>query len=211
MSSRYLPLTGVVFFALLVVTSVMSGSTPQGKASGAKVLAFYHAHRTRDAVSAALVGLAILVGLFFYRCLRDHLRRASGSDLLAGVAFGGALLFAAAGGLSSGAQYALSIDANHLSAAAAQAVNLMATDAAFLLQGAGIAVLLIASGLAILRGGELPSWTGWFALVFGVVALVPPLAFAGFIGAGVWTLVVSLILYSRGTVSAPAAGSLSGA
>jgi hypothetical protein len=198
--NRLLPLTGVLFFALLVATSFVPGNVPDGSHSGPKILAFYRVHSTRVEVSAALVGLAILTGLFFYRYLRDHLQRAPGGELFAGVAFAGAVLFAAGGGISSGTQFALASEAKHLTAPAAQGANLIGSEAAFLLEGAGIATLLIASALAILRTNALPRWTGWFALPFGVIALLPPAGFIGFIGAGVWTLIVSVALYG-GTAS----------
>jgi hypothetical protein len=196
---RLVPLAGVFFFALLVLTSVLPGNAPDASHSGAKVLAFYRAHGTRNEISAALVGLTILTGLFFYRHLRDQLRREPGAELSAGVAFAGAILFAAGGAISSGTQFALAEEAKHLTAPAAQGANLIGNEATFLLEGAGIATLLIASALAIVRTGALPRWTGWFALVFGLVALVPPAGFIAFVGAGVWTLIVAVVLYSRAT------------
>jgi hypothetical protein len=57
-------------------------------------------------------------------------------------------------------------------------------------------VLLIASGIAIVRGRWLPVWTGWLALVLAVVTFAP-LPNAGAPAAGLWTLVVSIVLLVR--------------
>ncbi len=61
---------------------------------------------------------------------------------------------------------------------------------------AGAAGLLLASGLAILRGGQLPAWAGWLGLVLGIASLVP-LRNIGAPLAGIWTLIVSILLCLR--------------
>jgi hypothetical protein len=47
--SRYSPLTGVVFVALVLVGGpLLEGNTPGAKASGPRVITFYEAHRSRE-------------------------------------------------------------------------------------------------------------------------------------------------------------------
>lgn len=203
--SRFVPLTGVVFVALLVATNVLLGSAPESGDSGAKVIAFYEAHRTNVQISSYLTGLSLFFGLFFYACLRDYLARARAGQRLAATAFGGAVLFAVGGGIAAGSQFALADVPSKLSPAAAQALNLIENDTAVFALTAGVAVLLMASGIAILRTRLLPVWLGWIAIVIAVVGLTP-VGFLAFLAAGLWTLVASILIYARGDASTLAPG-----
>lgn len=206
MTKRLAPLTGVVFFVLLLVGALINGNSPDGKASGAKVLSYYGDHRNSVKVSGLLTVIAVFVGVIFYGLLRDHLRRHEASRGLTATAFGGVLLFAASGGLSAGTDWALTESPSHTSEAAAQALNLVNSDVTYGLMLAGLAVLFFCFGLAIVSGKLLPSWLGWVAFPLALVALIPPIGFAAFIGAGVWTLVVSIAMWMRlGRADAPAA------
>lgn len=62
---------------------------------------------------------------------------------------------------------------------------------------AGLSILFVAFGSAIVRGKLLPTWLGWVAFPLALVALIPPIGFIAFIGAGVWTLIVSIALWLR--------------
>ena len=194
--SRLAPLTGVLFVALVVAANVLTGSTPGSKATATKVITFYHSHRAREDTAAYLTGLSLFVGLFFYGLLRSHLRRVAATERLAAIAFAGAVLFAVGGGLSAGITLTLADVPTRLDASSAQALNLLRNDLTVFLLLAGIAVLLFASGLAIVRTALLPRWLGWFALAFGVVGLTPA-GFVSFLAVGVWTLGVSIVLYMR--------------
>ncbi len=70
----------------------------------------------------------------------------------------------------------------------------------------GTSGFLLGAGLATLQTAALPRWTGWLAIVFGVIAAVPShilgglldhIGFLGFVGLGVWTLIVSILLTIR--------------
>lgn len=201
---RFVPLTGVVFVALLVATNVLVGSAPESSDSAAKVIAFYQAHRTKIEISSFLTGLSLFFGLFFYASLRDYLFRARVAARLAATAFGGAVLFAVGGGLAAGLQFALADVPSKLSPAAAQALNLLENDLAVFALTAGVAVLLMAAGIAIVRSGLLPVWLGWVAIVIAVVGLTP-VGFFAFLAAGVWTLIASILVYTRSGGSVGAA------
>lgn len=194
--NRMAPLTGVALVVLLVLSQVLLGNEPGENASAGQVVAFYNAHHGGIQVSAYLTGLAVVSGLFFYAYLSDHIRRAENSARLAIAAFGGAVLFAVGGALSAGTQFALADVPGKLSPAAAQALNLLQQDISVFLIAAGAAGLLLASGLAILRGRQLPAWVGWLGLVLGIASLVP-LRNIGAPLAGIWTLVVSILLCLR--------------
>ena len=193
--TRLAPLLGVVFVVLLGIDFVVGGNEPGPGASSAKVVSWYSAHRGSVRVSMYLMAVVLVVGLLFYGYLRDRL--AEGSRGLAATAFGGAVLFAVSGAVSSGVELALADSPARLSPATAHALNLLDGYVAVIAVAAGAAGLLIAASLAILRGGQLPAWVAWLGLVFGVVALVP-IRNIGPIPAGIWTLIVSLLLFMRG-------------
>jgi hypothetical protein len=186
------PLLGVAFVVLLVAGILLGGTQPAGGASAAKVVSFYSSHRSQVQIAGYLMGVTLVVGLFFFGYLRDRL--ADGSSSLAATAFGGAVLFAVGGALSGGMQLALSDVPGRLSPGAAQALNLVNTYVQEIAVHAGPAVLLIASGLAILQGARLPRWTGQLALVLGVLS-IPALVGVGPIPAGIWTLIISIVLF----------------
>ena len=202
MSHKLAPLTGVVFFVVLLA-GVLTGDNLSSTDSGAKVIAYYTAHRSRLQASALLIGLAVFVGVVFYGLLRDYLRRSEGVRGLTATAFGGVLLFAASGCLGAGCTLALADSPSRLTPVSAQTLNLIKTDGNSVFSSAGIAVLLFAYGLAIVRSGLLPKWLGWVAFPFVILALFPPTGFIAFIAAGLWTLIVSIVLYLR-QAAAPA-------
>jgi len=197
MAKKLAPLTGVLFFVLLLAAVLIGGNSLSASSSGAKVLAHYKAHRDSTIVSAVLTTLAVVVGVIFYGQLRDYLRRHRASRGLTATAFGGVILFAASGGLSGGSQFALADSPSHLSPATAQMLNLMNTDVSNGLGFAGIAVLFIAFGLAVVNSALLPKWLGWVAFPLALVAVIPPTDFIAFAGVGLWTLIVSIVMWRR--------------
>ena len=62
---------------------------------------------------------------------------------------------------------------------------------------AGHRAVHVRHGICVLRHGGLPRWLAWAAIVIGVVT-VTPIGFVGFLGAFIWTLVASIVLYLRG-------------
>jgi len=58
-------------------------------------------------------------------------------------------------------------------------------------------VFLFSFGIAVVRSGALPKWLGWVAIALGIVALIPPIGFAAFIGTALIILIVSILLAVR--------------
>jgi hypothetical protein len=197
MVRKLAPLTGVVFFALLLVSFFIGNNSLKGSSTGAKILAHYVAHRNSVRVSGLLTVLAVFVGVIFFGLLRNYLRQHEASRGLTATAFGGVLLFAASGGLSAGTDFALTDSPSHLAPAAAQALNLISMDMTFGLSTAGLAILFFAFGLAIVKSTLLPTWLGWVAFPLALSALVVPIGFIAFVGSGVWTLIVSIAMWQR--------------
>lgn len=200
---RWAPLCGVVFVACLVTSFALSGSTPDVRASGTKVISYYVSDRSAQQGAGFLGVYAIVFFLFFAAAFRAHIRRLQpGSGPLAALSFGGAVLLAVGGGVLTTTQIALSDAPSALSPAAAQALNVLSNDA-FAPLMAGAAVFMIANGLAAIRFRILPAWLGWVALVIGVLALTP-IGFLGFLATMGWVLVVSVLITVREFRAAPA-------
>ena len=193
--SRWASMTGVVFVALVVLGGVAAGSTPGSKATGAHVIAFFEAHRSRERASAVLLTLAFIVFLFFAGSLRSYLRQRESVEGLSGVVLAAAAVLVAGQTAGSGLIFALSDAPARLSPGAAQALNLLSNDMV-LTSAAGFSVFGIASGVAILRGAPLPNWLGWVAILIGVV-VVTPAEFAAVLALAVWVIIVSVLIATR--------------
>jgi hypothetical protein len=190
-----MPLSGVLFVALVLASIFVSPSMPGDKASAARIIDFYTKHQTSQRVSGLLTVIAVVVGVFFFGVLRHRLRQPEGNEQFASMAFGGAILFGAGGCLSAGIQWTLADVPNRLSAGAAQSLNLIQNNLTFALTTAGISALTLTTAIALLRSRMLPGWIGWFSVLIGVDALLGPLGMISFIAMGPWVLVLSVALY----------------
>ena len=202
------PLTGALFVVLTLIAFIpIGGNTPEGDDSAQKVVSFYSDHETKEIIAAVVLALAAVALIFFAATLKQRLE-AAGPDrgILPTVALGAGII--ASGGFLTAAtvHFALADYAGDLDPSAAQALN--ALDADFFLPFAmGLATLVLATSLWLVRNRSLlPTWLGWVGIIIFVISFTP----AGFIGfglAGIWILVVSILLYLRdetATVGSPA-------
>jgi hypothetical protein len=190
---RWLGIAGVVFVVLVVASIFAVPNTPHAHASLAKIVSYYHGHKTGLRVSSYLIVLAIFVGVFFFWYLREHLVLASRAvKSLATIGFAGALIFAISGALTAGISWSLADGVDHVSPTAMQALNVLNSDLIPFISAPGIAVFLAATGIAIITNRMLPVWLGWAGVVLAVVALV--IGFFGMLGIGLWILVASIVL-----------------
>jgi hypothetical protein len=201
--SALAPLTGVLFVAIAIVGFAIGGSTPDSDDTPQKVLSFYRDHDTKEIWASAFGAWSMVVFVFFLSVLRSALRAAEGGvSRLSTAAFGGGLLLASGFLTFAGLNFTLADTADHLTPDAAQALNELNTDMFFPL-AAGNGVLMLATGLSILRYGGLPGLAGWAALAIGIAG-VTPAGFFAFIAFGLWSLVVSVILWRRAEAAPPA-------
>jgi len=200
--SRLALLTGVAFFALLLASFIVGGSTPGTGDSGQSVINFYTAHKDKEMVSAFLGFYAVIFFLFFAGVLRARLREARPDSALPAISFGGAIFIAISGSVFASLTIALTDVPDKLGPDAAQSLNLLVNDS-FATLIAGVCVFMIANGIATLRYPVLPAWLGWIAILIGIVA-VTPVGFFGFLAMAIWTLIVSILLYVRGGATRPA-------
>lgn len=184
-------------FVVLVVGATANGSTLSSGSSGAKVISYYTQHRGAEHADVVLIGLAVFVGFFFFGSVRSFLRSDPETEWLAAVGFGGAVVFGMGALVEAGALFALADKPSQLGQATAHTLNLVPNLFTPVMIGVGVAALLCANGLAILRSRLLPAWLAWLGLAAGIVALVPWIEFIGLIGVGVWSLAAGYLIYRQ--------------
>ena len=191
---RLAPLTGIVFAVLLVVTFT-SPSTPDVHDTGVQVINHYNDHKSAHLVGDLAGGLGVVFFLFFISSLRSFFRDKEGADGLSRAAFAGGILIAVGGAIFTSLDVAL-IDARHdISPQAAQALNVLSNDFFFPFE-IGLVVFALCTGLAIIASGALPKWLGWVMVVIGVVAFTP-VGFFGFFVVLLWSVIVAILIYRR--------------
>lgn len=202
--SRWLPLTGIAFAVLLIVSFAISGTTPDVNDSGQHVINYFTDNRGTQLASGFLGAYAAVFFLFFAATLRAYLRRVEPeTEALAAMSLAGAVLLAAGGAIFSSLTIALSDAPDKLGPDAAQALNVLNNDM-FAPLVVGACVFMAANAIAILRFGVLPAWLGWIGIVIAIVA-VTPIGFFGVLATVVWVIVVSVVLFLRTPTAATAA------
>lgn len=103
--------------------------------------------------------------------------------------------------LDSSVTYALVRSSKLGFAGSAQTLNVLSNGDFYPIFG-GVAILLLASGIATVRRPALPRWLGWAAIVVAILSLAGPIGFFGSILAIVWLLVVAIIIFRKDRVVA---------
>jgi hypothetical protein len=198
MNNRLLALTGPLFFVLFFIAAFVLSEDGPGAGASAQAVIDYANDKDTSLLVGAFGGapLAALL-IVFFSYLRSVARQRLG-DGGAGptVMVSGAVLWAA--GMLFGSTLDLAaLDAGDKKVeGAAQAINLL-LEASWLPFIVGIAVTLIGAGMTVLRGGVLPAWLGWIALVVGIIGLAGPGGFACFFVGPLFMLVAGIMLYVR--------------
>jgi len=191
--SRLVPLSGVLAVVLIIVSVIVGGETPDTEDSLREIVSFY---RDEDqAGPATLLGLGALFFLIFVTTLWHALRKAEadrrGASTLALV--GGTILVVGMT-IFAGIGFTLGDTADDLTPAAIQTLNALNSDLFFPL-AVGNAAFLLGAGVSAVQTGALPQWLGWAAVVLGVFAATP-LGFFAFLLMGLWSLIVSVLLWT---------------
>jgi hypothetical protein len=204
------PLTGVAFVVFVIVGFAIGGEPPGADEGAEEVVEFYADNKDSVQFGAALAAIGGTFLVFFFGYLRKVLRAAEGGGgMLSLVAFVGAVIFATGIAIDTMLSFAMAEAADDVEPGAVLALQTL-WDNDFMPLALGVQVLLLASGISIARHGALPKWLGWVAIAFGVIAITP-IGFVSFMAAGIWVLVVSILLAVRarreagGTPAAPAA------
>ena len=195
-ATRLVPLSGIVAVAVIFAAFAISGETPSTDAPLNEVVDFYNDHKDDLQLTGALLALGALFFTFFSTTLAGVLRRAQGeTGGSSALSFGGGILFAVGLAIFAGLNFTIGDAADDIDPASLQALHVLGNDMFFPL-AVGTAAFLLGSGIAIVKTGALPKWLGWVAIVLGVLSATP-LGFFAFMGLGVWTLIVSVLLWVR--------------
>jgi hypothetical protein len=190
------PLTGVAFVLILIASFALGGEPPEASDGAEEVVEFYDDNKGQVQGGAGLSVIAGTLLIFFAGYLRKVLHAAEGEGhMLSLVAFVGGAIVATGLAIDAMLFYAMAEAAEDVDPGAVLSLQAL-WDNDFFPLALGIQVLLLASGISIVRHGALPLWLGWAAIAFGVIA-VTPIGFVSFPAAGIWVLIVSIMLAMR--------------
>ena len=108
---RLAPLTGIPFAILLVVTFV-TPSSPDTHDTGEQVISHYNDHHSAHLIGDICGAVAVVFFLFFISALRSFFKDKEGADGLSMAAFAGGILIAVGGAVFTSLDVAL-VDARH--------------------------------------------------------------------------------------------------
>jgi uncharacterized membrane protein len=188
---KILPWTGGVAGLLWALWMIL-GKTPDHPASAGAVTLVARA-AGRNYVAGFALLFAALMMLFFAAQARKSLRSGeAGESTYSSVAHGGFVMAAGGLGLLGILQIALVNAANAHDAAATDAIGQLA-----MIGWLPVLVGLVAGfwglGLGGLRTATLPKWFAIATIVFGVIGVLGPLAFAVYLLLPLWLIAASLV------------------
>jgi hypothetical protein len=192
-SKRLLPLSGVVFVALILLSIIgISGGTPSSGASADEVASFYDENMVRQAIGTFVLAAAVPFLVFFGVAL-TRTRSHGDESVWRQVTLAGTILAGGAILATAFVHFAL-VDGGDqkISPTALQALNSldgntwMAFNPAFGVMMLGAAGILLSAG--VMR------WLGWSAVVLGVAAFIPFADFFALVMSLLWIVVTSFVL-----------------
>jgi hypothetical protein len=204
--ARWGALGGIAYVVLFIVgTILLYSGAPDSSSPPAKIIAYYSdsGHRDRISIGWIVAGLGVFFFLWFLSALRRAVRRWEREDgYLTSLATIGGVVYAtlalAALALNMGIR-TMSDDTFHHTVY--PGIIHAADDASYILHatgGAGAAAMIIGASLAAMRAAIVRPWIGWLGVVAGIIALASILFFTQ-IAIAIWILVVSGLLFARGT------------
>jgi hypothetical protein len=195
-AKRLVPLSGIVTVAAIFASFAIVGDTPDTDAPINEVVSFYTKHDSDAQFSGALSALAALMFLIFSSTVAGVLRRAEGDPGGASaLAYGGGILFATGGAIFAGVSFTIGDTVKDIDPASLQTLHVLSEDLFFPV-AVGTVAFLLGAGIGVVKTGVLPKWLGWAAIVVALVGITP-IGFVSFPALGLWTLVVSVMLFMR--------------
>ncbi len=190
------PLTGVLFVVLLIMSFVVGGEPPDADEPVQEIVEHYVDNDTEIWIGTALGGLALLSLLFFGAYLRKLFSAAEGpGGLLSPLILVATAIMAVGAAVDMTISVALVEAAEDIDPVAVQSLQAL-WDNDFIPIALGIMLLFLSVGLSVVRYGVLPKWLGWVAIVLAVLSFTPVGFFAFPLG-GIWVIVVSVLLAVR--------------
>ena len=194
---RWLPLSGLAFVVIVVVTfAAVAGDTPESDASAAKVMSFYQDHQDSQFVSAFLIAAAAPFLVFFGINLSLALwpsgagrRPVWPAVLAAGSAIAAMSFLVAAHGV-----FAVADGVDHLSPETLQGLNVLDSDS-WIVFNSGLGIMMLGAAGCLIPRGASARYLGWSALVLGVALFVPFADFVALLLTGIWIIVTSIMQF----------------
>jgi hypothetical protein len=188
------PLTGVAFIVLLLVSFIVQGEPKDATHPPNEIVQWYVDNKDSAQIGAFIGVVAGAVLIFYGAYLRKVLVAAEGvGAMLPILVLIGLSIVAVGGAIDSMLLFATAERTDDIPATSVQTIQAI-WDNDFLPLLLGVIVFNWSVGLSVLRSGALPKWMGWAAIVFGVVSLAGPIGFIGSLGAAVWILIASVLL-----------------
>jgi hypothetical protein len=196
--TKFLPLSGIVFVLLVVISVLLGGSTPGSTESGAKVASYYDAHNARLFIESFLIAASALFIVVFGATLVRVLSPATAQDgersIWDRVVVAGSALVAAAFMFVATVNFALADGATKVSEAALQALNLVENNS-WVFFNSALGVLMLGAAGAWLTSARGYRWLGWVALVLAIALFIPFADFIALLASGLWIVVASIVLF----------------
>ncbi|MDQ3993692.1 MAG: hypothetical protein M3265_02720 [Actinomycetota bacterium] len=197
MASRWLPLSGIVFVALLLVAIVgLIGSTPSTDDPAAEIASFYDEESVRQGAAAFVLAATVPFLLLFAISLARLARSADvvSWEIWRRLLLGGSFILGAVIMLMALIHFALADGGNDIAPAAVQALNLL--DGSFwVAANPALGVMMLGAAGVLLQRTRMPRWLGWAALVFGVALFIPFADFIALLLSLLWIIVLSVLLF----------------
>jgi hypothetical protein len=191
------PLTGILFAVLLLVSFIVAGEPKSADKPADEVAQWYLDNKDSAEIGAFIGTVAAAALIFFGAYLRKVLSAAEGEpSMLPILALIGLSIVAVGGAIDNMLLFATAERADDIPAASVQTIQAI-WDNDFMPLILGVIVFNWAVGISVLRSGVLPKWMGWAAVVFGVLSLAGPISFIGVAGAALWVIVSSILLSLR--------------
>lgn len=205
---RLAPLITGVLMIVFAVNGVYKDGSRNGvsdTATAPQVLAYFQSHYTRMGGAGFSLLLAALFGTFFYGFVRTHLSRSPRGRSAAAIGFGGGLILATAALLEAGVDYAINDVGTNLDASSAAVLNILQSDLNVFFIQAGLCILMLGFGIAMLRSRALPRWLAGATLIIGILAPAGPLVGLAVPLEGAWILVMGVALLLQNSHASPPA------
>jgi hypothetical protein len=193
---RFQPIAGVLSGIILIAGLALTWGDPSSETSADETFSYWADNRGQHQISGLLLApLIAFLLVFFGTGLRRHLKSPDRDAGHGSVAFGGALLAAAAFALVGMLEGAATNSAHEGERQAVYTLSqLHSYD--WLAWNASFAAVFLATGLGARRNGVLPTWLAWTTIVVGA-SLLTPLGIFGFFLLPAWLIVVSVFLFVR--------------
>ena len=187
-SIRLLPLSGIAFVALILLSIVVvGGGTPSSGAPAAEVASFYEESAVRQFLSTFVLAVAGPFIVLFGVSLASI-----SSSVWGRVVRAGAILVAAAIFVAAFVHMALADGGDQkISPTALQALNSLDGNT-WILMTSGLGVLML--GAAGLMLSSASRWLGWTALVLAFALFIPFADFFAMMATAIWIVAVSVAL-----------------